>query len=230
MPATFILVHGGFGSPAELAPTVPYLEVKGHRVVNVDLPSERADATLDDYASAVVQSIANTSGPRFLVAHSAGGATIPLVAARIAVDRLIFAAAIVPQPGQSIYEAIGPETQAAIMSVSIDNGDGTRSFDFDLLASLVPQERREAYTEFLRATQRKQGLQAIYQPWPGTAIPDMPSSYILCSEDQIIHPDRQRALPQPLRQHRNTGGQFSREHRDCPHRVSLPRGTRWLCV
>jgi hypothetical protein len=110
------------------------------------------------------------------------------------VDRLIFAAAFVLQPGQSIYEALGPDTQAAIMSVSVDNGDGTRSFDFDLLASLVPAEQREAYLAFLRATQRKQGMQAIHQPWPGTGIPDVPRSYILCTEDQIIHPERQRAF------------------------------------
>ena len=198
MQATFIFVHGGFGSPAELAPTVPYLEAKGHRVVNVDLPSERADATLEDYASAVVQAMAGISGSRILVAHSAGGATIPLVAAQTAVDRLIFAAAFVLQPGQSIYEALGPDSQAAIMSVSMDNGDGTRSFDFDLLASLVPAEQREAYLAFLRATQRKQGLQAIHQPWPGTGIPDVPRSYILCTEDQIIPPDRQRAFAASL--------------------------------
>ncbi len=46
MPTTFIFVHGAFGSPAELAPAAPYLESRGHRVVNVDLPSERPDATL----------------------------------------------------------------------------------------------------------------------------------------------------------------------------------------
>lgn len=194
MPSTFILVHGGFGSPAELAPTVPYLEARGHRAVNVDLPSERAEATLDDYASAVVQAMAGRSGPRILAAHSAGGATIPLVAARVAVDRLIFAAAVVPRPGQSIFEAIGPDTQAAIMSVSVDNGDGTRSFNFDLLASLVPAEQRGSYLAFLRATQRKQGMRAVHQPWPGAGIPDIPRSYVLCTEDKIIHPERQRAF------------------------------------
>jgi pimeloyl-ACP methyl ester carboxylesterase len=198
MTTTFIFVHGGFGSPAELAPAVPYLEARGHSVVNVDLPSERPNATLDDYANAVVQAMAGTSGPRILVAHSAGGATIPLVAAQTSVDRLIFAAAIVPRPGQSIFEAIGPDTQATIMSVSIDNGDGTRSFDFELLASLVPAEQRETYLAFLRATQRKQGVQAIYQPWPGTGIPDISRSYILCTEDQIIHPERQRAFAASL--------------------------------
>jgi pimeloyl-ACP methyl ester carboxylesterase len=198
MPTTFIFVHGAFGSPAELAPAVPYLESRGHCVVNVDLPSERPDATLDDYADAVCRAMESTSGPRILVAHSAGGATIPLVAARIAVGRLVFVAAVVPAPGQSIYEAVGPDTQAAIMSVSTDNGDGTRSFDFDLLASMAPPEQREAYLAFLRATQRKQGMQAVNQPWPGTGIPDVPRTYVLCTEDQIIPPERQRAFAASL--------------------------------
>jgi pimeloyl-ACP methyl ester carboxylesterase len=198
MPTTFVFVHGAFGSPAELAPTLPYLEAKGHHVLNVDLPSEKPHATLDDYANAVCRAMENTSGPRILVAHSAGGATIPLVATRITVDRLVFAAAVVPVPGQSIYEAVGPDTQAAIMSVSLDNGDGTRSFDFDLLASLVPPEQREAYLAFLRATQRKQGMQAVNQQWPGTGVPDVPCSYILCTEDQIISPERQRAFAASL--------------------------------
>jgi hypothetical protein len=198
MPATFVFVHGAFGSPAELAPAAPYLESEGHRVVNVDLPCELPDATLDDYASAVCRAMEGSSRPLVLVAHSAGGATIPLVASRIAVDHLVFAAAVVPVPGQSIYEVVGPATQAAILSVSIDNGDGTRSFDFDLLASLAPPEEREAYLAFLRATQRKQGMRAMNQPWPGAGVPDVARHYILCTQDQIIPPDRQRAFAASL--------------------------------
>lgn len=198
MQTTFVFVHGGFGSPAELAPTVPFLEASGHRVINVDLPSERPDATLEDYANAVIQAMAGISGHRILVAHSAGGATIPLVAARAPVDRMVFAAAVVPQPGQSIFDAVGPATQEAIMAVSIDDGDGTRSFDFDLLSSFVPPEQRDAYLAFLHATQRKQGMAALHQPWPGTGIPDLPCTYILCTEDQIIPPERQRAFAAAL--------------------------------
>jgi hypothetical protein len=198
MAVTFIFVHGAFGSPAELAPTTPHLEARGHRVINVDLPSESPDATLGDYADAVIRAMAGVLGRRILVAPSAGGATIPLVAARIPVDRMVFAAAILPEPGQSIYNAAGPATQEAIMAVSVDNGDGTRSFDFDLLATLAPPEQREAYLAFLQATQRTQGMAAIYQPWPGTGIPDVPRSYILCTEDQIIPPDRQRAFAAAL--------------------------------
>ena len=198
MPTTFVLVHGGFGSPAELAPVVPYLEARGHRVVNVDLPCERADATLEDYSSAVVRAMEGTGRPCVLVAHSMGGATIPLVAARLPVDRLIFVAAIVPEPGRSISDTLGPDVQAAIGSVTIDHGDGTRSFDFDLLASLVPPEERDAYLAFLQATQRSQGWLAVNQPWPGAAIPDIPRAYVLCTEDQVIPPERQRAFAAAL--------------------------------
>lgn len=199
MSTTFVLVHGGFGSPAELAPTAEMLKSRGHHVINVDLPSENPDALLEDYADCVVRAVEGIApGPRILVAHSAGGATIPLAAARIAADRLVFAAALVPQPGQSIAEALGPETRDTIMAVSLDNGDGTRSFNHDLLASLAPPDQREAYLAFLLATQRKQGWQAIHQPWPGSGIPDIARTYILCTEDQIIAPDRQRAFAAAL--------------------------------
>ncbi|MDW4548146.1 alpha/beta hydrolase [Defluviimonas sp. D31] len=198
MPTSFVLVHGAFGSPAELAPVVPYLEARGHRVVNVDLPCERAESTLEDYAAAVVRAMEGTSRPRILVAHSAGGATIPLVASLLPVDRLVFAAAIVPEPGLSISEVVGPDVAVTIAAVTIDNGDGTRSFNLDLLASLAPPEERDAYLEFLTRTQRSQGWLAINQPWPGAGIPEIPRDYILCTDDQIIPPDRQRAFAAKL--------------------------------
>ena len=79
---TFVLVHGGFGSPAELAPLIPELEALGHHAIAVDLPSADPAATLDDYAETVVAAIAPIHGPVVVVAHSAGGATISLVPGR----------------------------------------------------------------------------------------------------------------------------------------------------
>jgi len=73
---TFVLVHGAFGSSAELAPVLPVLEAHGHRAIAVDLPCTDLAATLDDYARTVVDAIAGIEGPVVLVGHSAGGATI----------------------------------------------------------------------------------------------------------------------------------------------------------
>jgi hypothetical protein len=52
------------------------------------------------------------------------------------------------------------------------------------LSALAPPEERDAYLNFLRATQRRQGWLAITQPWPGTGIPDVSRNYILCTEIQ----------------------------------------------
>ena len=83
---TFVLVHGAFGSPAELAPVIPPLEALGHRAIAVDLPCTDPAATLDDYARTVVEAMAGIDGPVVVVGHSAGGATISLVPERTRVD------------------------------------------------------------------------------------------------------------------------------------------------
>jgi pimeloyl-ACP methyl ester carboxylesterase len=192
--ATFVLVHGAFGSPAELAPVIPLLEALGHRAISVDLPCTDPSATLDDYALTVTEAMEGTDGPVVVVGHSAGGATIALVPGRTRVDRLVYVTAVVPEPGRSIADVIGDGVRETILSVSRDDGNGCRSFDLEMLASIAPPEERDAYLAFLRATQRRQGWAAIEQPWPGRSLPDVPCAYVLCTEDEIIPPARQREM------------------------------------
>jgi hypothetical protein len=101
---------------------------------------------------------------------------------------------VVPEPGRSIADIAGTDVRETILSVSHDDGNGCRSFDLELLASLAPLEERDAYLTFLRATQRPQGWAALEQPWPGPSLPDVPRTYVLCTEDQIIPPARQREM------------------------------------
>jgi pimeloyl-ACP methyl ester carboxylesterase len=192
--ATFVLVHGAFGSPAELAPVIPELEALGHHAIAVDLPCTDPAAMLDDYARTVVGAMAGIEAPVVVVGHSAGGATISLVPSRTAVDRLVYVTAIVPEPGRSIADLAGAEVRETMLSVSHDDGNGCRSFDMEMLASLAPAEEREAYFAFLEATQRSQGWAAIEQPWPSRSLPDVSCTYVLCTEDKIIPPAKQREM------------------------------------
>jgi pimeloyl-ACP methyl ester carboxylesterase len=192
--ATFVLVHGAFGSPAELAPVIPELVALGHRAIAVDLPCTDPAATLDDYAGAVARATAGIDGPLVVVGHSAGGATISLVPSRTRVDRLVYVTAVVPEPGRSIADVVGAEVRETMLSVSRDDGNGCRSFDMAMLASLAPAEEREAYLAFLKATQRPQGWAAMEQPWPGRLHPDVSRIYVLCTEDNIIPPAKQREM------------------------------------
>jgi pimeloyl-ACP methyl ester carboxylesterase len=191
---TFILVHGAFGSAAELTPIIPELEALGHCAIAVDLPCTDPAATLNDYARTVMEAMAGVAGPVVVVGHSAGGATISLLPALTRVDHLVYVTAVVPEPGRSITEVAGAEVGETILSVSRDDGNGCRSFDMQLLASLVPTEEQGAYLEFLRSTQRPQGWAALEQPWPGRSFPDVACTYVLCTEDQIIPPARQREM------------------------------------
>jgi pimeloyl-ACP methyl ester carboxylesterase len=194
--ATFVLVHGAFGSPAELAPVIPLLEASGHRAIAVDLPCTDPKATLDDYARTVVEAMAGIEGPVVVVGHSAGGATISLVPGRTRVDRLVYVTAVVPEPGRSIADVVGADVREMMLSVSHDDGNGCRSFDLEMLASLAPPppEEREAYLTFFRATLRPQGWAALEQPWPSRSLPDVPRNYVLCTEDKIIPPAKQREM------------------------------------
>jgi pimeloyl-ACP methyl ester carboxylesterase len=192
--ATFLLVHGAFGSPAELAPVVPLLEAYGHRAITVDLPCADPAATLDDYARTVVDAMAGIEGPIVVVGHSAGGATIALVPAATRVDRLVYVTAIVPEPARSLTHVAGPEVMETILSVSRDVGNGCRSLDMEMLASLAPPDEREAYLAFIKATQRDQGWAAMAQPWPGRSLPDVARTYVLCTEDTLIPPAKQRQM------------------------------------
>src|SRR5512143_4195043 len=124
---TFVLVHGAFGSAAELAPVIPLLEALGHRGIAVDLPCADPAATLDDYARTVVEAMAGIEGPIVVVGHSAGGATISRVPGRTRVDRLVYVTAFVPEPGRSIANLAGAEVRETILSVSHEDGNGCRS-------------------------------------------------------------------------------------------------------
>jgi hypothetical protein len=104
----------------------------------------------------------------------------------------------VPVPGRSIAGVVGAGVRETMLSVSRDDGNGCRSFDFELLASLAPEEEREATLAFLRATQRPQGWAAVEQPWPGRSLPDVPRSYVICTEDTIIPPSTQREMAERL--------------------------------
>jgi len=198
MAATFVLVHGAFGSPAALAPIIPYLETLGHHAIAVDLPCENPTAGLEDYARTVTDTLDAIDGRRILVGHSAGGATAVLAATKARVDHLVLVTALVPEPGRSMFDVAGPDMAAALDAISIDHGDGTRSMNADLITSMVPPEQRSSVLEHIQTTTRRQGWQSLSEPWPGAHMPDVPTTYILCTEDNTVPPDLQRQFARSL--------------------------------
>ncbi|MCK6211547.1 alpha/beta hydrolase [Georgenia sp. EYE_87] len=211
---TFVIVHGAGGSAWEWHLVREELLARGHDVVAVDLPSEDESAGLEQYADTVVAAVRAATGGRsrraaedvVLVAHSLGGFVAPLVAARIPVRRLVLVAAMVPAPGETgdgwwessgylaaVRERGAPRDDGAGHDDEADRDDAGRedgavadegpgaaeiaTFMHDLDPALAAEALRRG---------RDQAGRIMSEPWPLTAWPDVPTSYLVLRDDRFF--------------------------------------------
>jgi Alpha/beta hydrolase family len=97
---TFVLIPGAGGTAWYWHRVVPLLRQAGHEAIAVDLPGDDPAAGLPEYTQLVVGATGGR-GNVVLVAQSLGGFTAPLVAARVAVNSVVFVNAMIPRPGET---------------------------------------------------------------------------------------------------------------------------------
>lgn len=201
--STFVIVHGAWGSPAEMEPVVAPLEAAGHAVVLVDLPCTAADAGLEDYVRAVEASLPADLTDVILVGHSFGGFTVSTVAAKHPRLPVVFVAAVIPEPDASLVDIFlgsdpfeeGDEPGiAAFGGLVMADGPGRCALDIDVMAADVDPAERDDTIAYLRRTQRSQGIQAMRQKWQGALPSDRPLTYVVATADTLLPPDDQRAM------------------------------------
>ncbi len=95
------LVHGSTQGPEGWDLLVPELEQLGHRIVRPDLPTNQPAVSGDFYAEIIANAIPPGVDDAIVVAHSASGLFLPLVANRRLVGRIVFLTAAIPQVGCS---------------------------------------------------------------------------------------------------------------------------------
>ena len=115
----FVLVHGGFHDARCWERLVPLL---ARPALAVDLPgrgkrpTKLADVTLEACVRSVVEDIRDSGFERvILVGHSMGGATVPVVAARIPerIAHLVLLSTLIAPEGGSLVDGFLPETRDA---------------------------------------------------------------------------------------------------------------------
>lgn len=173
--STFVLIHGGGDVGWYWHLVEAELRGRGHDVVAPDLPCDDDTAGLPEYADTVVEAIGDRQD-LVVVGQSFGGFTVPLIAARLPVDEMIFVAGMVPEPGETPEEwwantaYPGPSVQ----------GDTYELFYHDVPRSLAEQAM---------SLSRDQSGARMGEPWPLEEWPDAPSRFILCTEDRFFPPD-----------------------------------------
>lgn len=190
---TFALVHGGWHGPWCFERLAPELEARGHRVVAIDLPCDDPTATFVTYADVVVEALEAEAGEVVLVGHSLAGYTIPLVAARRPVHRLVYLCSLIPIPGCSFVEQLGiepdmllPEYQAGL---SKPDADGSRRWIDEGVARQIfyaDCDEGDAHAAYERL--RPQSQRPYVDTWPLDAFPSTPRTYIVCNDDRIVNP------------------------------------------
>lgn len=173
---TFAIAHGGGDVGWSWHLVAEALQTKGHTVLAPDLPIEDESKDLTDWASTLIDALPSTENV-VVVGHSFGGFVAPLVAARINASALVLVTAMLPAPGEAPgdwwantgYEDAGLED----------------SFFYDVPADLAAE-----------AQKRERGMSenAMSKPWPLDAMPDVPTHFVLCTEDRFFTPDFMRGV------------------------------------
>jgi len=180
----FILAHGSTHSARAWDLVKAELERSGHTVVTPELPTDEPGASTTRYADLIAASVSPNESP-IVVAHSAAGWFLPIVAARRRVCRMVFLAAMVPQIGLSFLERLQAEPEM-INTAWVGKDPRFEAIADEFLLHDCPPER----LKWAHATIRVVNLRQIMtEPYPLEQWPETPASYIVCAEDRTIRPD-----------------------------------------
>ena len=197
---TVALVHGAFHGAWCFDRLVPELAARGLRPLAIDLPREDATAGNVRNAEVIVEALRDSGDDVVLVGHSLAGLTVPLVAAQRPLRRLVYLCALIPQPGRSGFDWI-PDSGVALFdwgAYQLDQGDGTALWDLARGAGMFVNDCSAEDAAWAAARLGRQAWLPSTEPCPLTALPAVPSAYIVCSNDLVISPawSRQAAREQ----------------------------------
>ncbi|MFO1536678.1 MAG: alpha/beta fold hydrolase [Actinomycetota bacterium] len=197
MTVTVVLVHGAFHGGWCWDRIVPGLTGAGLPPVVVDLPGHGVGdpgpvGDLSDDAAHVRAVLDGCAGPVLLVGHSYGGAVITEAAAgRADVGHLVYLAAMVPDVGETIGGAsAGVDPGAASMTITtafVPAADGATVRVADhAVREIFYHDCADADVEFARARLSPQSTASFAATLTGAAWRDVPSTYVLCTDDRTV--------------------------------------------
>lgn len=181
----FIFVHGGLHDGWCWHLVREELERRGHRTWAPDLPIDDPGAGASRYADVVCEAGEGAGPDVMVVGHSLGGLTIPVVAQRRPVGRLVFLAAAVPDPGRSYGDQVASRPTGPGPTITFDD-KGYLSFPPSVAASIFYHDcPPDVVVEALEHL-RPQASLPIVETTPLEAWPDVPADYIAGREDRTV--------------------------------------------
>jgi pimeloyl-ACP methyl ester carboxylesterase len=192
-PATAVFVHGGWHDGWSWHLVRELLDARGVPSVALDLPM----TTLDRDAAVLRAALAGVEGDAVVISHSWGGSVATLGAIGAPnVRHLIYIAAIVAEAGRPSPSWAPDRGRETLRSKVVIETDTTTIIDREVsLAAFYhdvePSLARQAASR-LRPFQ-KSGY-AVIETDAVAAWRTIPTTFAVCAEDRMIHPDTQREM------------------------------------
>ena len=189
---TFALIHGAGDVGWYWHLVAAELRGRGHEVVAPDLPADDESATLADYADVVVDAVGDRDG-LIVAGQSYGAFTAPLVADRLPTDVLVLVAGMIPAPGESPNDWWHNTGHSDAVREQAGR-DGGRTGSPDPYVSFYHDVPRELAEEAISKERAHPSQASMVAPWPLDAWPNVPTKFVLCSQDRFFPPGFFRRL------------------------------------
>jgi pimeloyl-ACP methyl ester carboxylesterase len=185
-----VLVHGAFADGTGWQHVIPPLEEQDYVVTAVQNPMI---SLADDIATTKrVLDAEAQKGPVIVVGHSYGGAVITGAAAGIPnVKALVYIAAFAPEPGEAVATFL-EQYPSLLGSGTVADSAGFLFVARDKFRAIFAADVELKEARVMAATQ-KPIFGGIFQQSPEAAAwKNIPSFYLLTTEDHAINPDLER--------------------------------------
>lgn len=193
---TFALIHGGAHGGWCWEQLVPELEARGHTAITPDLPLEDEAAGATAWAETVIDALDASGADQdvVIVGHSMGGMCVPVIASMRPVQRMVFLGAMVPVPGRVYSEYLAEHPEAITFDVELDGPPGRVGLSWKAARQGFYHDCDEAIARKAFERLRPTSLTVFSERCPIDRWPDVPSTYILMTEDRAVGQDWSRRV------------------------------------
>ena len=200
-----VLVHGAWHGGWCFSWLQQELDRRGIPSYAIDLPGHGASLQpLGDLGTDIeaVQQFLQVLADRgisdpVLVGHSYGGAVISQAATGgPSVSALVYLAAFALEAGESVMSALGtfPHHDVALGSAIQMGDDGTSVLDASVAQTALYGSCGQEAINAAISRLTPQPMATMIQPLLHSALGDIPSTYVICSQDQAVHPVHQEIM------------------------------------
>jgi len=195
--ATYVLVHGGWSGAWSWRDVGKELSRRDIPWTALDLPSSTHGAHpntyLSDDAREVIE-VTKLDGPVVLVGHSYGGAVVTEAADQIPnLERIVYIAALVPALGQSATEAKQEVDVMTRLDEAIERHGDYLILNPILAHAALYQDCKEKVAAWAVSQLTPQTIASFRSPRSSFEA-DVPSRYILCTDDNALDPTLQKVM------------------------------------